>query len=73
MWLCSGKGERLGYKRSGFNPTVAIFFLFNRNVFNNKFKWHRTFTKAKFATKSATPPQDAKSRSQIISSSPMFV
>ena len=27
MWLCSGNGERLGYKRSGFDPTVTIFFL----------------------------------------------
>ena len=28
MWLCSGEGERLGYKRSGFDPTVTIFSSF---------------------------------------------
>ena len=59
MWLCSGKRERLGYKRSGFDPTVTIFFLLIKNISNNKSKWKRTFTERKFAKKFATPPQDA--------------
>ena len=37
MWACSGKGERLGYERSGFDR-VTIFFLFNRNTLNNNSK-----------------------------------
>ena len=59
MWLCSGKGERLGYKRFGFDPTVTIFFLLIETFFNNKSKWQRTFTERKFAKKFAMSPQDA--------------
>ena len=31
MWWCSGKkGERLGYKRSEFDPELRFSFLFNK-------------------------------------------
>ena len=40
VWLCSGKGERLGYETSGFEvqvrPLVEIFFLFDRNSSTNR-------------------------------------
>ena len=76
MWLCSGKRERLGYKRSGFDPTVTIFFLLietfsitsqngserlrNGNLQRNLQRLHKTLPRH-------------KSRSQIFRSSPMFV
>ena len=38
----SGRGESLGYERSGFEvqvrPWVTIFFLFNGNTLNNRSK-----------------------------------